>query len=392
MEAASTARHAADQAAVIVAAPPAESPTQAPAAKFTAVEVATIAIAVVAVIAAARVAEPFLVPVVVGILIAYTLRPLVTALERMHVPRLAGAALVVITVLTLLITTTWGLRDNVSAVVAELPAAARKLRQMAAESARDSQSTMTHVKAAAAELDRAAAEATGKADTPAAPPPATSSVATTLQGIIATQGSKVAIVIGELLVGFLLAFFLLVAGDTFRRKLARLAGASLARRRITVEALNEIDAQIQSYMLTLLVTNMLIALVTWGGLALLGVSNAGMWGAVVGVLHVIPYAGTIIAAIVVGFATLLDANSASTALAAVGMIVVIAAVIGIGLATWMQGRACHLNIVATFIGVLFFGWLWGGWGLLLGLPLLAVLKSIADRVDGMQPVRELLSP
>ncbi len=386
------ARRAAASTAAIVSPPPPVAPVEHPPAKYSALEVATIAIAVVATVAAARVAEPFLVPVVLGLLLAYTLRPLVTALERIRVPRIAAAAIVVSTVLALLVTTAWGLRDNVNAAVAELPAAARKLRQMAAESARDSQSTMTHVKAAAAELDRAAAEATGKPDTPVAPAPAPAGAGTQLQGFLATQGTKVAAVIGELLVGFLLAFFLLVAGDTFRRKLARLAGASLARRRITVEALNEIDAQIQGYMLTLLVSNILIALVTWGGLALLGVSNAGMWGAVVGVLHIIPYAGTLIAAVLVGVATLLDADSVSVALAAVGMIFAIAAVIGVGLLTWMQGRACRLNVVATFIGILFFGWLWGGWGLLLGLPLLAVLKSIADRVEAMQAVRELLSP
>ena len=61
-----------------------------------------------------------------------------------------------------------------------------------------------------------------------------------------------------------------------------------------------------------------------------------------------------------------------------------------GLTTWMQGRAARMNPVAVFIGVLFFGWLWGGWGLLLGVPILAVLKSIADRVEAMHPISELL--
>jgi len=66
--------------------------------------------------------------------------------------------------------------------------------------------------------------------------------------------------------------------------------------------------------------------------------------------------------------------------------------IGMGLTTWMQGKAAHMNPVAVFIGLLFFGWLWGGWGLLLGVPILAVIKSIADRVEAMQPISELLSP
>lgn len=358
----------------------------------TPAELATIGMAVLAAIAAARFAEPFLVPVVAGILISYTLRPLVSALERMHVPRIAGAALVIATLFSLLSVAAWGLRDDFNAAIAELPNAARKLRLVAAESARDSHSAITHVKAAAAELDRAAAEATGKSGTMPPAAPAITGVAAQVQGFLATQSSKALVVLSEILVAFLLAFFVLAAGDKFRRKVARLAGASLARRRVTVEALDEIDTQIQGYMVTLLVSNVMIAFAAWGGLALLGVSNPGMWGAIVGVLHVIPYAGPVIGAAAVGIGTLLDAGSVSAAFAAMAMIFAIALVIGVGFTTWMQGRACRMNAVAAFIGVLFFGWLWGGWGLLLGMPLLAVLKSIADRVEGLHAVREMLSP
>lgn len=382
-------RHAATAAAVPDVPP--TIPTLATAAKYNAVSLATIGIAVMAAIAAASLAEPFLVPVVLGILISYTLRPLVSALERIHVPRVVGAALVIAALATLLTATVWTLRDDVSAAIAELPAAARKLRQVAAETARDTNSTMTHVKAAAAELDRAAAEATGKPGIAPAPAVASGGAAAQVQSFIATQSSKAMTVIGQSLVAFLLAYFLLVAGDKFRRKLAHLAGASLARRRITVEVLNEIDDQIQRYMLTLLVSNVLIGLAVWGGLSIMGSANAGLWGAVVAVLHVIPYAGTIIAAAVVGIATLLEAGTVSAAIGAMAMVVGVAVVIGIGFATWLQGRACRMNAVATFVGVLFFGWLWGGWGLLLGMPMLAVLKCIADRVDAMDPVRELLA-
>jgi predicted PurR-regulated permease PerM len=389
----SVARSAAEVASATVVAPDsAAAMNPAQEAKYTAAEVATIGIAVLAAIAAARVAEPFLVPLAVGILLSYTLRPAVSLLERAHLPRYLGAGLVIVTLFTLVSAAVWGLRDDVSAAIAELPNAARKLRIVAAESSRDSKSTMTHVKAAAAELDRAAAEATGKSGSMPPAAPAITGVAAQVQSFVATQSSSALTVISQILVAFLLAFFLLAAGDTFRRKVARLAGASLARRRVTIEALNEIDDQIQSYMVTLLVSNAMIAFAVWGGLALLGVSNAGMWGAIVGVLHIIPYAGPVIGAVAVGIGTLMDAGSLSTALAAMAMIFGIALLIGVGFTTWMQGKACRMNAVAAFVGVLFFGWLWGGWGLLLGMPLLAVLKSIADRVDDMHAVSEMLSP
>jgi predicted PurR-regulated permease PerM len=123
-----------------------------------------------------------------------------------------------------------------------------------------------------------------------------------LQTFVAEQSSKALVVMAEMLMAILLTFFLLAAGDKFRRKVAHLAGESLTRRRITVEVLNEIDTQIQAYMVTLLVANALIALATWAALAALGLPNAGMWGVFAGVLHFIPYAGTAITAAGVGLA------------------------------------------------------------------------------------------
>ena len=49
-----------------------------------------------------------------------------------------------------------------------------------------------------------------------------------------------------------------------------------------------------------------------------------------------------------------------------------------------------MNPVAVFIGVLAWGWLWGVWGLLLGIPILMVVKAVCDRVDHLKPVGELL--
>lgn len=356
--------------------------------KLTAIEVAALVVAVLAVIAAARIAESFLVPVVTGILLSYALRPVVSFLERWHVPRGWAAALVIAVLVALVSASGYFIRDDFEAAVAKLPAAAHKLRIVITNSARQSPGAMTHVKAAAAELDRAAAEADGNPARSAEPPP--EGIAAQFQSFVAQESGQALVVLSEIGLAVLLAFFLLAAGNTFRRKVAHLAGESLARRRVTVEVLNEIDGQIQSYLLTLLFANVLIGLAVWGALAALGLPNAGTWGVATGVLHVIPYAGTAIAAASIGIAMFVHADSVPQALLASGVVAAIATLIGVGFATWMQGRAFRMNPVAVFIGVLFFGWLWGGWGLLLGLPILAVVKTICDRVDSLHPVSELL--
>jgi predicted PurR-regulated permease PerM len=352
-------------------------------------EIALVLIAICAAIAVARIAQPFLVPVVMGILLSYTLRPLVSMLECIRIPRLAAATLVIAILISLISATAYAVRDDVNDWVAELPAAARKLRHAIADSARRSPGPMTNVKAAVEELGKAAAEATGKPA--AAPEPRSAGVSAQFQDFVQEESGKALSVIAETFIALLLALFLLAAGDTFRRKVAKIAGASLERRRVTVEVLNEIDGQIQAYLMTLLIANALIALAAWGALLLLNVPNAGILAVVTATVHVIPYAGTVIAAAAVGLATFVETGSFGDAVVAMTVIVGIAAAIGTGLATWMQGKAANINPVAVFIGLLFFGWLWGGWGLLLGVPILAVLKSIADRVEAMRPISELLS-
>lgn len=357
--------------------------------KLTVIEIAALSVAVVVVVGAARIAEPFLVPVVAGILLSYALRPLVTALEHWRVPRLAASMAVMSVLIALLGSIGYAISDDVDEAVAELPGAARKLRVAVAESNADAPGAMTHVKEAAAELDRAAAEATGKTAPPGATRP--SGMTAEVQGFVDEQSGKAMAVLSEVALAMLLALFLLAAGDAFRRKVAHIAGESLARRRVTVEVLNEIDSQVQRYLVTLLVANILIGLATWGALAAIDLPNAGMWGAVTGILHVVPYAGAAVATVAVGVAMFLHSGSIALGVAAMIMVVVIATVIGIGLTTYLQGRVSRMNAVAVFVSVLFFGWLWGGWGLLLGFPLLAVLKAVSDRVESMHAVSELLA-
>ena len=363
------------------------SPVPVVAPGLTAIEIAAVVVAIIAIVAAARIAEAFLVPVVAGILVSYTLRPLVSALERARLPRLAATTLVMISLVGVVSAACYAISGEFNDVVATLPTAARKLRHIAADAARSSPGPVSNMKAAAVELDRAAAEATGKTAHVEAPAPSATSQ---LQDWMAQQSGQVMVMLVQISMALLLTFFLLVAGDTFRRKVARLAGESMGRRRVTIEVLNEIDAQIQRYMATLLITNVLIAGLTWATLSMQSLPNAGMWGVVTGVLHIIPYAGTVIAAGAVGVAALVEWGTLSDAMLAAAAVVIIAEAIGLGFATWLQGRSAQMNPVATFVGVLFFGWLWGAWGLLLGMPILAVLKTIADRVDAMKPLSEML--
>jgi predicted PurR-regulated permease PerM len=212
-----------------------------------------------------------------------------------------------------------------------------------------------------------------------------------LQRWLSEQSAKALDVVVEIAVAGLLAYFLLAAGDSFRRKLVHVAGPTLAARRITVEILDEIDQQVQRYLMTMLVLNSLIGLATWAILLAFGVNHAVLWAVFAAIVHIIPYAGSAVTILATGVATFVQYDEIARALAVAGLVGVAATLIGMALSAWMLGRAFRMNAVAVFVALLFFGWLWGGWGLLVGVPLLAVVKTAADRIPSLERLATLLA-
>jgi len=191
--------------------------------------------------------------------------------------------------------------------------------------------------------------------------------------------------------GYLLfvLFFMLASGDLFKRKLLAI-GAERNKRRFTMQVLEQIDAQIRRYLLVLLIANVLVGIGTWAAFAALGVNYAGMWGAVAGVMHTAPYFGPAIIAAASLVAAFMQFEEWSRALMVSGASILVAALVGQLFATWLASKQTEMNTTATFIGLLFFGWIWGLWGVLLAIPILAIVKTVCDANEDWKPAAELL--
>jgi predicted PurR-regulated permease PerM len=356
-----------------------------------AVGVAIVVIAAIAVIALLRWAQAFFIPFVAGILISYALRPIVVALERLRLPRAISASAVLILVVAALGAGIYALGDDFERAMAALPDAARKIR-LAVEQARDRSGPIAHVQQAAKELEQAASDQTGAKPPPAskrtAAPAGEPGIAMQLQQFVLARAASALAVLSELGLAVLLAFFLLLAGDSFKRKLMQFVGPSLARKRMTIEVLQEIDAHVQRYMFVTMVTNVAVAIAVMTLAAAVGLDNPIAWGIAAGLLHLVPYAGAAVAAVALAIGGLLQFGMSASAALLGGGTLVVTATIGMVFQTWLQSRASQTNAVAVFVGLLFFGWLWGAWGLVLGAPLIAVAKTIADRVA--EPIGTLL--
>ena len=214
-------------------------------------------------------------------------------------------------------------------------------------------------------------------------------VGTQMQQFVLKQATSALAVLVEIGLAVLLAFFVLLAGDSFRRKLMHFVGPSLARKRMTIEMLQEIDRHVQRYISVTMVTNIAIGCAVALLAAAVGLDHAVSWGVAAGLLHLVPYVGAAVAAAALAAGGLVQFGTLPSAAVLGAGTLVLAAAIGMIFQTWLQSRASHVNAVALFVGLLFFGWLWGGWGLVLGAPLIAIAKTIADRVA--EPLGDLLA-
>jgi predicted PurR-regulated permease PerM len=139
-----------------------------------------------------------------------------------------------------------------------------------------------------------------------------------------------------------------------------------------------------------LLTSVLVGVLMGVAMAAVGLENAAVWGIAAGILNLVPYVGSLVTAAASALVAFLQFGSVNTAVLVGGISMVIHTLIGNLLTPWLTSRASRMNPVAVFAGLLAWGWLWGVWGLLLGIPILMIVKSVCDRVDDLKPVGEFL--
>nr|WP_245606884.1 AI-2E family transporter [Simplicispira psychrophila] len=369
-------------------------PEPTPLRLHTPVDVRSLSLALLALFASVAVlhwAAAVFIPVAVSVLMVSALSPAVGALQRWHVPRWLGAAVLLLALVGGLGAAAMQLSDGATQVIESLPVAVQKVRDTLRSRARQGPGALEKVQKAATQIEQAAAE--------------NGSAPTTLRGVQRVQIERAPLnirdylwsgtigvmsALGQFTVVVFLTFFALISGDIFRRKLVRIAGPSLERKKVTVQVLGEITAQIQRYLLVQALTSVVVGLTTGAAYAALGLQNAMVWGVLAGTLNLVPYIGSIVITGTSAMMAFLQFGTLDMALAVGGSSLLIHTLVGNLLTPWLTSRTSSMSPVAVFVSVLAWGWLWGLWGLLLGIPIMMGVKAICDRVDDLKAIGELL--
>lgn len=335
-------------------------------------------------------AQQAFIPIVLSILISYALEPIVTLFVRIRLPRAAAAALVVAMAGGTIGYGIYSLSDDATAIVAQLPDAAQRLRRIVQRNGSNG-SPIEQVQRAAQELQKTADQATP--DNPAAKGVTRVQIeepAINVRDYISWGSANLVAFVGQATLVFFFVFFLLASGDLFKRKLVKLAGPSLEKKKITVQILDEINRQIARFLFVRVVTSLVVGVATWLAFWWIGLEQAAFWGAAAGIFNSIPYFGPVIVAAATAVVAFLQFGTLAMTAYVSGVSLLITSVEGWLVTPWLTSRTAQTNEVAIFVGLIFWSFVWGIWGTLLAVPMLVAVKAYCDHIDDLKPVGELL--
>jgi predicted PurR-regulated permease PerM len=321
-------------------------------------------------------ARSFLLPIVLALLLSFLLTPVVRFLRKLHIPQALAAGLVVFGLLGAL---GWG--------VYELSGPAYEWAQKAPQSLRRLERKLREFKKPVQTVSKATEQVEKITQMGGRPPARTVSVQTeTLGERMFSQATEL---VAGAVVMFILLFFLLASGDLFLRKFIRVL-PSLADKKRAVEIARQVESDVSTYLATITAVNLGLGLAVWGLMSLIGLPNPLLWGVLAMVTNYIPYLGAIVMIAVLAMVGFLSFEQTGQALLAPGIFIGLNLLESYLVTPLVLGRRLTLNPVVIFLGLTFWGWLWGITGALLAVPIMVVFKIFCDHSEPLAPIGEFL--
>jgi predicted PurR-regulated permease PerM len=340
------------------------------------VRVSLAVLALVSGAAALWMGQSLFLPIVIAVLLTLLLTPAVDFTDRIGVPRWLGAALVVV-----------GLFAGLAGAATQLTGPAERWLNPRSPEWRKLEDRVRALKRPLEQLQEAQGRVAGIAETPGQPK--VREVLVERRDMMATLGGAKPIVVGSVST-IVLLYFLLVSGDMFLRKLIRVL-PRMTDKKTAVGIARTIQTEIGRYFFTIAMINLGLGLATTVLMLLLGMPSAIFWGALVAVLNFIPYAGPAVSLTLLTAGAFVSLDTWAHIMMVPLCFFVLVLIEGQLVQPVLVGRRLRLNVVVTFLAVLFWGWLWGLGGVAVAVPLLVVLKICADHIEAMSTIGEFVS-
>lgn len=325
-------------------------------------------------------ARDFFLPVVLALLLTFLLAPLVRGLTRLRIPGTIAAAIVILTLLGGTVYAVYSLSGPAADWIERAPQGMRRVERRI----RDIQRPVEEVRQAAEQVEERVEEIAGGRS--GQRPREVQVEGRTLTSIV--LGQTQAFLAGAVVMVILL-YFLLASGDLFLRKLVRVL-PRLSDKKAAIEIARATEDHISKYLTTVTLINIGLGVAVGIAMRLAGMPNPVLWGVAAGLLNFVPYLGPLVAAGMIALVSLLTFEGVGRALVAPALYLGLNALEGYLFTPLLLGRRLLLNPVMIFLGIIFWGWLWGIPGALLAVPILATFKIFCDHIEPLSPIGEFL--
>lgn len=332
---------------------------------------------VIAVFVVVYFAREIILPVLLGVLIALTLSPVNRALQRIGLPAglsatllIAASALVIGGVVYFAGETARSWTQDAPEILSELK---QKLRGIS--------ETIDSVKDASEKVEDAANATSAGSQAVVIKPP----------GLLNSAVSIAASTATSIAVSLILALFLLASGDLFYEKLVQ-SFPTLREKKRALATVYGVERQVSGYLLTITVINIGLGIAVAIALWAVGLEYAYVWGIAAFLLNYLPILGGIIGTALVAIHAILFFDLLTYALVAPIVYQALTSAEAQFVTPYMIGKRMELNIVAVFLTVVLWGWLWGIAGALVAVPFLLVFKVICDNFDSLHTIGNFLGP
>ena len=311
-----------------------------------------------------------------SVLLAYFLDPAVELLERVRVPRTIGALLMVLLLIAVIGVMGYGLWIRSSDFADNWPS----YRGIIRDALGSVQGKLNGIEGGVNDL--ANPNATVK-------PVTTSSDSGTVHTLFLRGiGSLYALILEGTFVPFLVFFMLAGKREAWHSTLQLFP---ISRRTQVKETLDDLRNVLRDYLIGMTVVTLVVIACSSIFFLALGFDYPVLAGIASGLFNMVPYIGAVLAWLPGFFLAILKWKAVSH----FGLIAVVLTGIHIVaqnlIAPQLVGRQVQLNAVAITISLLFWGWVWGGMGLILGIPITAALRVICDHTESWKPVARWLS-
>ena len=333
------------------------------------------ALLVLAVLYTLYFARAVLLPIVLAVLLALILMPAVRALKRLHVPRGAGAAIVVAALVASLGGLIAAIYDPAMQWIEKAPSTLLEVESKL-RGIKKSVEGMAKVAEKVEQLANPSPAVTAKPQ-PVAPPAQSSllqrTFSTTLTFLITTGTTLV------------LLYFLLATSDVLLEKTLHVMPTRAHEKRL-LEITRAIESQLARYFGTVTLINAGLGIATGLAMYWLDMPNPVLWGAMAFAFNYFPYLGAGASLVVLTIVSALTFDELRDVLLAPAVFFSFTIVEGQFLSPLIIGRHLTLSPIVILISMLFWAWLWGVVGALLAVPILVGFKICCEHVESMKPI------